>query len=69
MIRGDVPRILAAIEQTGVSVEKIWRPMAISTMSAAPRNWRDALNGADRGPTTNDKSLLDNVVTSGARFG
>ena len=43
--------------------------MAISTMSAAPPNLRDALKVPIEGPHIADKYLLDNVVSSGARFG
>jgi hydroxyacylglutathione hydrolase len=53
---GDVPKILSAIKQADVTVEKIW----------LTHGHIDHVGGAAH---IADKFLLDNVVTSGARFG
>src|SRR4029450_11483560 len=66
---GDVPRILEAIKQTGVTVEKIWLTHGhIDHVGRAPE-LRDALQVQIEGPHIADKFLLDNVVSSGERFG
>ena len=68
---GDVPNILTAIEQTKVTVEKIWLTHGhIDHVGGAADFCADALSKvAIIGPHIADKFLLDNVVTSGARFG
>src|SRR5258707_15104303 len=66
---GDVPKIQAAIKQTGVTVEKIWLTHGHIDHVAGAAEWRDALKVEITGPHTANKFLLDNVVTSGARFG
>ena len=66
---GDVPKILAAIKQTGVTVEKIWLTHGHIDHVGGAADLRDALKVPIEGPHVADKSLLDNVVTSGARFG
>ena len=66
---GDAPKILAAIEQTGVTVEKIWLTHGHIDHVGAAAELRDALKVPIEGPHVADKFLLDNVVTSGARFG
>jgi len=66
---GDVPKILAAIQQTGVTVEKILLTHGhVDHVGGAPE-LRDALKVPIEGPHIGDKFLLDTVVSSGARFG
>jgi glyoxylase-like metal-dependent hydrolase (beta-lactamase superfamily II) len=66
---GDVPKILEAIRQTGVSVEKIWLTHGHIDHVGGAADLRDALKVPIEGPHVADKFLLDNVVSSGARFG
>ncbi|MBH5401534.1 MBL fold metallo-hydrolase [Bradyrhizobium sp. CNPSo 4010] len=66
---GDVPKILDAIKQTGVTVEKIWLTHGHIDHVGGAAELRDALNVPIEGPHVADKFLLDNVVASGARFG
>jgi hydroxyacylglutathione hydrolase len=66
---GDVPRIQAAIEQTGVTVEKIWLTHGHIDHVGGAAELRDVLGVPIEGPHRSDKYLLDNVVMSGERFG
>ena len=66
---GDVPKILEAIKQTGVTVEKIWLTHGHIDHVGGAAELRDALKVPIEGPHIADKFLLDNVVASGARFG
>ena len=66
---GDVPRIQAAIKQSGVMVEKIWLTHGHIDHVGGAAELRDALKVPIEGPHRTDKFLLDNVVMSGARFG
>ncbi|OPZ00653.1 hypothetical protein A5906_21090 [Bradyrhizobium sacchari] len=66
---GDVPKILDAIKQTGVTVEKIWLTHGHIDHVGGAADLRDALKVPIEGPHQADKFLLDNVVESGARFG
>jgi hydroxyacylglutathione hydrolase len=66
---GDVPKIQAAIKQSGVTVEKIWLTHGHVDHVGGAAELRDALKVPIEGPHIADKFLLDNVVTSGARFG
>ena len=66
---GDVPRIVAAIKQANVSVEKIWLTHGHIDHVGGAAELRDTLKVPIEGPHLADKFLLDNVVTSGARFG
>lgn len=66
---GDVPQILAAIKQTGVKVEKIWLTHGHIDHVGGAAELREALGVPIEGPHVGDKFLLDNVVSSGARFG
>jgi hydroxyacylglutathione hydrolase len=66
---GDVPRILEAIEKTGVTVEKIWLTHGHIDHVGGAAELREALGVPIEGPHLADKFLLDNVVSSGARFG
>jgi hydroxyacylglutathione hydrolase len=66
---GDVPRIRAAIEQSKVTVEKIWLTHGHIDHVGSAAELRDALKVPIEGPHRKDKFLLDNVVMSGGRFG
>ncbi|ABD05426.1 Beta-lactamase-like [Rhodopseudomonas palustris HaA2] len=66
---GDVPEILAAIEKTGVSVEKIWLTHGHIDHVGGAAELRDALKVPIEGPHRDDQFLLDNVVASGRSFG
>ena len=66
---GEVPKILAAIKQVNVSVEKIWLTHGHIDHVGGAAELRDALKVPIEGPHITDKILLDNVVSSGARFG
>jgi hydroxyacylglutathione hydrolase len=66
---GEVPKILEAIRQTKVKVEKIWLTHGHVDHVGGAAELRDALKVPIEGPHVADKFLLDNVVTSGARFG
>jgi len=66
---GDVPKIQAAIKQTGVTVDKIWLTHGHIDHVGGAAELRDALKVPIEGPHHNDKFLLDNVVMSGSRFG
>jgi glyoxylase-like metal-dependent hydrolase (beta-lactamase superfamily II) len=66
---GDVPKIQAAIKQSNVTVEKIWLTHGHIDHVGGAAELRDALKVPIEGPHIADKFLLDNVVTSGARFG
>jgi glyoxylase-like metal-dependent hydrolase (beta-lactamase superfamily II) len=66
---GDVAKIQAAIKQTGVAVEKIWLTHGHIDHVGGAAELRDALKVPIEGPHIADKFLLDNVVSSGARFG
>src|SRR3979490_3626755 len=66
---GDVPKIQAAIKQANVTVEKIWLTHGHVDHVGGAAELRDALKVGIEGPHIADKFLLDNVVTSGTRFG
>src|ERR1700747_1710054 len=66
---GGAPKILEAIKQTGVTVEKIWLTHGHIDHVGGAAELRDALKVPIEGPHLADKYLLDNVVSSGARFG
>src|SRR6201982_3728345 len=66
---GDVPKIQAAIKQTGVAVEKIWLTHGHIDHVGGAAELRDALKVAIEGPHVADRFLLDSVVSSGAQFG
>ena len=66
---GDVPKIQDAIRQTAVHVEKIWLTHGHIDHVGGAAELRDALGVPIEGPHVADKFLLDNVVSSGARFG
>ena len=66
---GDVPKILAAVRKTGVEVGKIWLTHGHIDHVGGAAELRDVLKVPIEGPHSADKFLLDNVVSSAARFG
>ncbi|MBN9580960.1 MAG: MBL fold metallo-hydrolase [Afipia sp.] len=66
---GDVPQILAAIREAGVTVDRIWLTHGHIDHVGGAAELRDALKVPIEGPHIADKFLLDNVVASGANFG
>src|SRR6201997_1717625 len=66
---GDVPKILEAIEQAGVTVEKIWLTHGHIDHVGGAAELRDALKVPIEGPHKADSHMLEHVVESGARFG
>jgi hydroxyacylglutathione hydrolase len=66
---GDVPKIQSAIKRAEISVEKIWLTHGHIDHVGGAAELRDALKVEIEGPHLADKFLLDNVVSSGARFG
>ncbi len=66
---GDVPQILAAIEQAKVTVEQIWLTHGHIDHVGGAAELRDALRVKINGPHMADKYMLDHVVESGANFG
>src|SRR6202158_6554613 len=66
---GDVPKIQAAIKQTGVTVEKIWLTHGHIDHVGGAAELRDALKVEIVGPHIADKFLLRNAGASGARVG
>jgi glyoxylase-like metal-dependent hydrolase (beta-lactamase superfamily II) len=66
---GDVPDILAGIEQAGITVDEIWITHGHIDHVGGAAELRDQLKVPIIGPHVADKYLLDNVVASGANFG
>jgi hydroxyacylglutathione hydrolase len=73
---GDVPRILEAIEQTGITVEKILLTHGHIDHAGGAAALRDALQAKApgtaipiEGPDPRDKFLLDSLTEQGAKFG
>jgi len=66
---GDVPDILAAIKQAGITVDEIWITHGHIDHVGGAAELRDELKVPIVGPHAADKYLLDNVVASGANFG
>lgn len=66
---GDVPQILAAIKETGVTVEQIWLTHGHIDHVGGAAELRDALKVKITGPHIADQYMLDHVVESGANFG
>lgn len=67
---GDVPNILSAIEQSGVTVDKIWLTHGHLDHAGGAAELKDKLGGVPiEGPHQDDKFLLDNLIDGGKRFG
>ncbi len=65
---GDVAGILMAIEQSGVTVEKILLTHGHIDHAGGAAELRDALQVQIEGPHAADQFLMDDLVNSGARF-
>ncbi len=66
---GDVPVIRKAIEDLGVSIEKIVLTHGHFDHAGGAAELRDALGVKIEGPHQADKFLLDDQVSTGVRFG
>jgi len=69
---GDVPDILAAIEKSGITVEKILLTHGHIDHAGGAAALRDALPGKPvpiEGPDLRDKFLLDALAEQGGKFG
>ena len=66
---GDVPKILEAIKQTGVMVEKIWLTHGHIDHVGGAADLRDAPAGEDRGPAHRRQIPARQCRSSGERFG
>ncbi len=67
---GDVPNIEDAINQSGVTVEKIWLTHGHLDHAGGAAELKEKLGGVPiEGPHIADKFLLDNLVEAGRRFG
>jgi len=66
---GDVPVILDAVKQSGVTIEKILLTHGHIDHAGGAAELRDALATTIEGPHLEDKFLLDGLPESGARYG
>ena len=67
---GDVDRILAAIKEAGVSVERIWLTHGHLDHAGGAAELCDALNGVPiEGPDQRDEFLLQGLEEQGRNFG
>ncbi|MBN8982832.1 MAG: MBL fold metallo-hydrolase [Rhizobiales bacterium] len=66
---GDVDKILGAIKQADVAVDRIWITHGHIDHVGGAAELRDALKVQIEGPHIADKYLLDHVVESGKNFG
>src|SRR6201988_927501 len=66
---GDVPKIMEAIKQAGVTVEKIWLTHGHIDHVGGAAELPDALKVESIGPHKADAHMLEHVVESGMRFG
>lgn len=66
---GDVARILKAVEQSGVKIEKILLTHGHIDHAGGAAELRDALGVKIEGPNKEDLFLLERLPESGAQFG
>lgn len=66
---GDLPRIRAAIDQLGVTPEKIWLTHGHIDHAGAAADLAEALSLAIEGPDQADAFLLEGLAEQGQRFG
>ncbi|HET7879768.1 MAG TPA: MBL fold metallo-hydrolase [Acetobacteraceae bacterium] len=67
---GEVDRILGAIQQSGVTVERIWLTHGHLDHAGGAADLRDALNHVPiEGPALQDEFLLQNLEEQGRAFG
>ena len=65
---GDVPRILEAIRQSGITIEKILLTHGHIDHAGGAEELREALNVPIEGPHTADKFLLETLTDTGAKY-
>ena len=66
---GDVPRILDAIKQSGVAIEKILLTHGHLDHAGGADELREALGVEIEGPNPEDQFLLDNLALQGSEYG
>src|SRR5829696_8922905 len=66
---GDLPRILATIEKTGVTPEKILLTHGHIDHAGGAAELKERLGVPVEGPHRDDKFLLDKLVESGRKYG
>ena len=66
---GDVAKIVEAIKQSGVSIEKILLTHGHIDHAGGAAELREALGVKIEGPHTEDQFLLDTLPESGAKYG
>jgi len=66
---GDLPRILAAIGETGVTVEKIVLTHGHIDHAGGAAELKERLGVSVEGPHRDDKFMLDRLVESGLKYG
>ena len=66
---GDLPRILGAIQETGVAIEKILLTHGHIDHAGGAAELKEHLGVPVEGPHRADKFLLDRLVESGLKFG
>lgn len=65
---GDVPRILEAIRQSGITIEKILLTHGHIDHAGGAAELREALNVPIEGPHTADNFLLETLPDTGAKY-
>jgi hydroxyacylglutathione hydrolase len=66
---GEVPRLLAAIEQHGLTLEKIWVTHGHLDHAGGTAALKKATGAPIEGPHPDDSFWIDDIETSGARWG
>lgn len=66
---GDLPRIRAALEETGVTVEKVLLTHGHVDHAAAAKDLADSLGVAIEGPHAADQFLIDDLPRNAAQYG
>ena len=66
---GDLARILQPIKDQGLTVEKIWITHGHMDHASAAAALKDATGAIIEGPHRDDQFLIDEIETSGARYG
>ncbi|MES2033308.1 MAG: MBL fold metallo-hydrolase [Pseudomonadota bacterium] len=66
---GEVPRLLAAIQQQGLTVEKIWITHGHLDHAGGAAALKAATGAPVEGPHRDDQFWIDQIPESGARYG
>ena len=66
---GDVPRIVAAIEKSGITIEKILLTHGHIDHAGGAAALKEALHVPIEGPHAEDRFLLDTLPETGAKYG